>query len=81
MQWWSGSSTGASYSPGRDSGWSWTAGETMTPGKYPGSAWTRVGTFISFSPVTIRTPPHLMGVREHLHTLRHHGESAPPGWW
>ncbi|POI19803.1 hypothetical protein CIB84_016452 [Bambusicola thoracicus] len=80
MQWWSGSSTGASYSPRRDCRCSWIAGETKPPGKYPGFAWIRVGTFTAFFPVTVQTPPHLMGVREHLHTLRHPGETTPLRW-
>ena len=31
-------------------------------------------------PVMVQTAPHLMEVREHPRTLRHHGESAPLRW-
>ncbi|POI18585.1 hypothetical protein CIB84_017671 [Bambusicola thoracicus] len=81
MQWWSGSSTGGLYSPRRDCRWSWTAGERQPPGYYPGSAWTRMGTFTSLSPVTTGTPPSSKGVREYLQNLRHPGKEVPIGWW
>ncbi|POI21277.1 hypothetical protein CIB84_014976 [Bambusicola thoracicus] len=81
MWWWSGSSTERSSSPRKDSGWSWIARQTKPPGQSLGSAWTRMGTFTSFSPVTAGISPAFMGVREYLRTLRHHGDTTHVGWW